>query len=196
MSPHLHSSAADELFALQVAQLKHDEFYHREIARLTVHARLNHMALHFSKYVGQLAKAVRDGDKLLVRRTVTDSFVIGLSCANILNIRLSAAIQTARDAASLSELGKILLRQSDSAGNARGDWLLLTYAIEAGQMARACEKLDHLEAYPFREKIAEAVVAICKTSVMAATVSEFDLRSAIKERFDEIETLYLFHNAL
>ena len=55
MNPPVHSSAADELFALQIAQLKHDEFYHREIARLTVHARLNHMALHLCKYVGQLA---------------------------------------------------------------------------------------------------------------------------------------------
>ena len=35
------------LFELQVAQHHHDETYHREIARLSLHQRLNHMALPF-----------------------------------------------------------------------------------------------------------------------------------------------------
>src|SRR5438128_2686877 len=97
MSPHIHSSAADELFALQVAQLKHDEFYHREIARLTVHARLNHMALHFAKYVGHLASAIEANDQRLIRRTITDAFVITLSSANTLNLSLGATISFASD---------------------------------------------------------------------------------------------------
>jgi hypothetical protein len=196
MSPHIHSSAADELFALQVAQLKHDEFYHREIARLTVHARVNHMALHFCKYVGQLGRALQCDDKQTIRRTITDFFVIGLSCANILGLRLGTAIAEAQGAACLKELGQILLKQSPSGSAGRGEWLLLAYAVDAGQVARACEKLDHLEAYPFREEINKSVAAICRTSLMAAEVLGFDMPRAIKERFEEVEPAYLFHNAV
>ena len=193
MSPHSHSSAADELFALQVAQLTHDEFYHREIVRLTVHARVNHMALHFCKYVGQLAKALHCDDQQIVRRTITDSFVIGLSSANILNLRLADVIPEAREATSLSELGRMLLAKSASVADRRGDWLLLTYAVEAGQMARACEKLDHLEAHPFREEMTKSIAAICRASLMAAEVFSLDLPRMIKDRFAEIEPKYLFH---
>lgn len=152
MSPHIHSSAADELFALQVAQLKHDEFYHREIARLTVHARLNHMALHFAKYVGQLATAIESNDFPLIRQTITDAFVIALSSSNTLNVSLGAEIPFARDARSVAELGRLLL-DNDGLGNQ----LLLSFAVPTGQIARACEKLDHVEGFPFRETIAAGV---------------------------------------
>ena len=53
-------SAETILFTLQLEQFEHDEKYHREIARLTTHHRLNHMALHFAKYTGQLADAGAD----------------------------------------------------------------------------------------------------------------------------------------
>jgi hypothetical protein len=126
------SGAAKELFELQVAQLKHDEFYHREIARLTMHARLNHMALHFAKYVGQLASAIEADDRRLIRQTVTDAFVIALSSANILNLSLGAAIPDANGCRSLGELGRAL---------SRNDPLLRSLAVPTGQIARACEKL-------------------------------------------------------
>ncbi len=142
MSPPIHSSAADELFALQVAQLRHDEFYHREITRLTVHARLNHMALHFAKYVGQLAGAIEVNDRALIRRTITDAFVIALSSANTLNLSLGVSIPSASDARSLTELGRMLSK--DSNGQNR---LLSSFAIPAGHIARACEKSITLRAF-------------------------------------------------
>jgi hypothetical protein len=189
MNPHIHSSAADELFALQVAQLKHDEFYHREIARLTVHARLNHMALHFAKYVGQLAGAVESDDRRLIRRTITDAFVIALSSANTLGLSLGAAIPFARDARSLAELGRMLPDDSN-----RPNRLLLSFAVPTGRIARACEKLDHVEGFPFRETIIEGVVALCQASIVAAQGYDFDLPSSVRDRFAEIESKYLFHS--
>jgi hypothetical protein len=188
MNPRIHSSAADELFALQVAQLKHDEFYHREIARLTVHARLNHMALHFAKYVGQLAGAIESDDRRLIRRNVTDAFVISLSSANTLGLLFGAVIPFARDARSLTDLGRMLPNDTN-----RSNRLLLSFAIPTGQIARACEKLDHLEAFPFRETIAEGVTSICQAAIAAAHDLDFDLPSSVRERFAEIEPKYVFH---
>jgi hypothetical protein len=176
------------LFALQVAQQKHDEFYHREIARLTVHARLNHMALHFAKYVGQLATAIEGDDRRLIRRTITDAFVIALSSANTLNLSLGAAIPYAGNAKSVAELGGTLPND----GN-RTNRLLLSFAVPTGQIARACEKLDHVEGFPFRETIVEGVVALCQGSIVAAHNYDFDLPSSVRERFAEIEPKYIFH---
>ena len=76
----------DDLARLQWEQFEHDEKYHREIARLTVQDRLKHMALHFAKYSGGLAAGP---DEAELRRLVTDIFVIALSSANILNVRLA-----------------------------------------------------------------------------------------------------------
>jgi hypothetical protein len=193
MTPRIHSSAADELSALQIAQFKHDEVYHREIARLTVHARLNHMALHFCKYVGQLATALPYEDRLTIRRTVIDSFVIALSSANTLNLKLDDAIPETKMAPSLAELGELLIRKDATHTDRYSNWLLVAFAKEAGEIARACEKLDHLEAFPFRETIASSVIGICRTSLVAATLYGFDIVKSIRERFDEIEPKYLFH---
>lgn len=189
MNPRIHSSAADELFALQVAQQTHDEKYHREIARLTVHARLNHMALHFAKYVGQLATAIESDDRRLVRRTITDAFVIALSSANTLNLPLAEAIPFARDARSISQLGGMLPNDRN-----RPNWLLLSFAVPTGQIARACEKLDHVEGFPFRETITEGVVAVCQATIISAHDYDIHLPSAVRERFAEIEPKYLFHH--
>jgi hypothetical protein len=193
MSAETTSGAAAELFSLQIAQMKHDEFYHREIARLTVHARLNHMALHFCKYVGQLAECGPSGNEAGVMRAITDTFIIDLSSANILGIKLVSTIPDVSNENSLADCGRRLLR-SRNLGNA-AEWLLFTYAIEAAKMARACEKLDHLEAYPFREAISSALSNICATSMAAAEVFGFDLVKSVRDRLHEVERRYLFDTA-
>src|SRR5437870_3927471 len=92
---HVHElyptgGAAAALSALQLEQFRHDETYHREITRLTVHQRLNHMALHFAKYVGLIAsEAHQNSDEQRLNRAIIDGFIIGLSTANVLNLKLS-----------------------------------------------------------------------------------------------------------
>src|SRR5690348_13763017 len=79
------ASAKNILFELQVEQHQHDETYHREIARLSLHQRLNHMALHFAKYTGKVAAA----PTIEVATPVfVDTLVIALSTANVLNVEL------------------------------------------------------------------------------------------------------------
>jgi len=85
VAPSDAGSARNTLFELQVEQHHHDENYHREIARLSLHQRLNHMALHFAKYAGKVA-ATTDPDGLT--RVYVDVLIIALSTANILNIKL------------------------------------------------------------------------------------------------------------
>src|SRR5262249_6447012 len=80
-----NGSAKHALFELQVEQHRHDETYHREIARLTLHQRLNHTALHLAKCAGKVAAA--DNVESMTPVYV-DTFIIALSTASILNIEL------------------------------------------------------------------------------------------------------------
>jgi hypothetical protein len=149
-----------DLQALQAEQFHHDENYHREIARLSVQDRLRHMTLHFSKYVGRLLE-----DSATNEKTITDIFVIALSSANILGIHLNREPKTNRAPACSTE--------SD---------YIQRLAIVTGKMAAACEKLDHLEDFPFRAVLRESTIEITKYTMDYACAIQLDLRGLVRER--------------
>lgn len=158
---------------LQLEQFEHDEKYHREIARLPVQNRLTHMALHFAKYAGNLAEA--GDDQARVQRIVTDVFVIGVSSANILNLRLSEALAAnAQPSRGLSEFAVAL-------------------AVCAGRMAAACEKLDHLEDFPFRPVIRDAVVELVRAAILAAENRRWNLPLLVRTRLKGVKEKSIFH---
>lgn len=159
--------------AIQFAQFRHDEAYHREISRLTVKQRLTHMALHFAKYAGQLAAGLDDAG---LRRTVTDLFVIAVSTGNVLNVRLHDL---------LSARGPV----HDTSPPA----LARNVAVEAGRMAAACEKLDHLEDFAFRREIQAATVALLANAVCAAADRGWDVCDLVQERLGPVKEKSIFH---
>ena len=56
-------NARDQLLALQWAQLKHDEAYHKDVVILPLAQRVKHMALHNAKYTAY--QRGPEGDRLL-----------------------------------------------------------------------------------------------------------------------------------
>jgi hypothetical protein len=183
---------------LQREQFAHDERFHREIARLNTEARLKHMALHFCKYTGQFATALHNPDTAALRfRTITDSFIISLCSANTLNFDLSKHIAPQLGgAATLRDLGLHLASQLYPAAILDDSWLLTAHAIHAAKMARACEKIDHLEAFPFREEIQQAVLRLCQIAIIAAHANSLDLASAVQERRKEVRCRNPFISAV
>lgn len=173
---------------LQREQFAHDERFHREIARLSTGARLKHMALHFCKYTGQFATVLRNPEFVALRvRTITNSFIISLCSANSLNFDLSKQIATQLGhAATLRDLGLHLARELYPSTTLDNSWLVTAHAIHAAEMARACEKIDHLEAFPFREEIQKAVLRLCQIAIIAAYATNLDLASAVQERRKEV----------
>ncbi len=153
---------ANELDKLQLEQFQHDETYHREIARLPVQRRLTHMSLHFAKYAGYLAEG---GDDVRSQQVATDVFVIVLSSANILNLQLSAVIDLQ------TELGA-----SDEAGFARN------VCVAAGKMSAACEKLDHLEDFPFRATLRDGVLALARAVISYCSAKNWKLVELVTAR--------------
>jgi hypothetical protein len=183
------------LFRLQREQLEHDQKFHREIAQLSLHARLNHMALHFCKYTGQLADICANGDTNGMRqRTITDSFIISLCCANALNILLEdhtegAYLENFND---LQGMGRYLAKRLYSQAQFGDAWALTSYAVQAGHMARACEKIDHLESFPFREVIVNSVVDLFRIALIYAALNEIDPEESVPARRQEVRRRSIF----
>lgn len=164
---------------LQLEQFQHDEKYHREIARLSTQDRLKHMALHFAKYVGNLASA--GSDEARVQRILTDVFIIGTSCANTLNLRLTEVLPP---------------RTGCSTAERDVSTFAAALTINMGKMAAACEKLDHLEDFPFRSAIREAVVAIITTAIDHAESWGWDLHALVGARLKGVKEKMIFHGRI
>jgi hypothetical protein len=173
---------------LQREQFDHDERFHRDIARLNVDARLKHMALHFCKYTGQFASILDRPESIPLRfKTITDSFIISLCSANALNFNLAEYVAPhLGGTATLRDLGLHLAHQLYPAAKLDDVWLMSAHAIYAAKMAAACEKIDHLEAFPFRDELQKAVLRLCQIALIAACTNNLDLLSAVRERRKEI----------
>ena len=184
----------DELFTLQLEQLKHDQKYHRDICILPIHQRINHMALHFSKYSGRIAEYYGSNDARPLNSTIIDTFIISLVSANIMNILLADHIPFANDNElnSLKELGSSLVDNTDYDYRDRS-WLLKAIAIPSGRLAKACESLDHIDTYSYREQMVKCTAEICVVALVAATTREIDLRQLAKQRLSEVESNLIFH---
>lgn len=162
--------------SIQLEQFRHDERYHREISRLTVKERLTHMALHFAKYAGYCAEGL---DEEGMRRLVTDVFVIGVSTVNSLNLRLYDLLLADGPPA-------------ETEGPAFGR--LLT--IQAGRMAAACEKLDHLESFSYRETIRDSAVTLVGAALSVARERGWDIEDLVRQRLQPVKEKSIFHGDL
>jgi hypothetical protein len=132
------------------------------------------MALHFAKNAGNLADAPQDQ---VVKRLVTDIVVIAISSANILNLRLSDQHNALRG-----------IREASGFATA--------ITIAAGRMAAACEKMDHLEAFPFRERISESVLELLSQALAFAEAQDWDVEEMVATRLQPVKEKSIFYGKL
>ncbi|MEZ4720291.1 MAG: hypothetical protein R2813_00265 [Flavobacteriales bacterium] len=188
------SGVQEQLFDLQVAQLKHDELFHKEITRLGIHQRLNHMALHFAKYSGKICDCVLNTpDEQNLKRIIIDSFIISVTCANILNFRISDRLISLEEQkfSSLVDLGDDLINRL---GIDMHDplWLVRVFPVVVGEFAKACESVDHLESFSYRESMIDSAARICSLMLVAASQLKVDLVSEVSLRLDEVKKKSIF----
>lgn len=188
------NSIEKQLLTMQSQQYDHDEFFHKEITRLNIHQRLNHMALHFAKYAGKICNCILNAqDEQILKKTVIDSFIISTTCANILNIRISDKLSFSHTQMpeSLLDLGYDVTNQL---GIDTKDplWLIKTYPIVVGELAKACESVDHLESYQYRESIADCVIKICSLMLVAASHLNIDLATEVSNRLTGVKKKSIF----
>jgi hypothetical protein len=137
--------SAEVLKGLLRGQLEHDARFHRDIQGLTLGPRLQHLALHFTKYVGRLAESGYGSGHSLPTATLVDCLIIGLSACNALQV----------DADGILAAGH---RQAQEPFTP--DRVALSLAIPVGRLAKACEALDHLENIDYASQMRQAIVDI------------------------------------
>ncbi len=186
-------SAKNVLFELQVEQHLHDEAYHREIARLSLHQRLNHMALHFSKYVGKVAALETIGESIPV---FVDTLVIALSTANILNVKLWDLIGAGdQEYPGLLAFGRAVAADK-RLPTANVPAVVLAMATASGRMAAACEKIDHLESVSYRTEIGASVGSLTRIALAAISASGVDPAHAVRNRLDGVKKRSILHGRI
>jgi len=200
MSSEIRRSAATqlekELLDLQWAQLEHDELYHKDIVILPAAERMKHFALHFSKYVGYFAESIDSGDSTRFQQTLVDALIITLAFANTLNLDLGRALT--QDATELPDtleaVGSAIAGQSHLESDAIS--FLKQVARHSGHLAKACESLDHVESYPFREVMLSSVLQLFKLFVAEGSVLQVKLADKVKARLKTIEPKNIFYSRL
>ncbi len=184
-------SVRDQLLALQWAQLKHDEAYHKDVVILPLVERIKHMALHNAKYTAYFLDAVDQYDEARLDRTLTDAFIITLASANTLNQDLGRELDEPGAAASLAALGSDLAASLSR----RADdpiWIARQYARHNGQLAKICESWDHLEAVPFRDGMKDCNRALLRAVLAEAAARGLDLADAYRSRIRVVEARSIF----
>lgn len=152
------SKKSQKIDILQAEQFGTDKDTATCVIKMSVQNAMKHMGLRFTRHAGELAS----GDK--ARDDIMSDILIGaLTVSNVLGIRLSeqAGIMTHID------------------GNP-----IFNVAISAGEFANACEKLDHLEDYPFRESMIRETVK--HANIAMTNAGSRDLESMIKERREKL----------
>ena len=184
-------SVHDQLLALQWAQLKHDEAYHKDVVILPLAQRMKHMALHNAKYTAYLLEANTEAENDRLMRTLTDAFIICLAAANTLNQDLGREVAEGDSAMSLEALGAAI---AGRLGRDSGDplWIVRQYAKHNGRLAKLCESWDHLEAVPFRDGMKECNRALLAAVLAEAAARGLDLAEAYRTRISAVETRSIF----
>lgn len=178
------------LLDLQWTQLSHDERYHKDVVLLPLGERVKHMALHMAKYVGYLAEIDGD-DSDRVSRILTDAFIITLATANTLNQDLGRDLGATNGSGfDLSTIGHELAGKLGNINDVAG--LFRAFARHAGTLAKACESLDHMEPFPFRNAMRESNLALFKLVVAAAAVRSLDLTALYAARLRVVEERSIF----
>ena len=153
-----------ELGLYQVRQYEHDISYHADIVALGLVRRLTHVALHLSKYAYGISLP-RHHEKF--QKDYTDSFVMIVSGANLLDI-------------DLSEINK---RNNFVEGG-----FLSNYLYFSSIFSKSCESYDHFEKHSFHQSWEESICNLFKLFEQDSIQHNISLIKDANKRLDEVES--------
>jgi hypothetical protein len=155
---------------------------------------MRHFALHFSKYIGYFVQAIDQSNPDLYRKALIDSFIIDLAAANTLNLNLGAVACEVREnmPSDIRELGTLLEHEFGRPHDER-IWIVKLLAVQASRLAKACESLDHVDAYPFRSVMEDSIVQIFRLVVAEASHQQVDLLHSSRQRHSDVGSKNLFN---
>lgn len=185
-------SNSTDIFELQRRQKAHDQEYHYDIYTLSYPKRMNHYALHFSKYVGRLSRKYPNSDqrKTQIKKTIADCFIVALAAANTLDIDLSERLSNKTSVYHADGAGSSAYKPSTAEpviDEEIQDRLFADLADPAGRISNVMESLDHMEGMDTRGILETEIVNIVTILKDSAEYSGVDLDNLLDERWQEIE---------
>lgn len=183
-------SILSQLEEMQWKQLRHDEFYHKDIWLLTVQQRITHMVLHLSKYSSKLMIAALEENKSLLQKTTIDALIIVFSSANIFNKLLCdiALKDSDEKANNIDELARALLEQESFKLHSPSISLSAKVLDKTGRMCKVVESLDHLESVSFRDEIIDILSSLFRDLLALSRSSDIeDIAALIGDRLFSVE---------
>jgi len=183
--------AEPEIKKIQQRQWEHDEEFHQDIHTLSKLDRLNHYALHFSKYVGRLSHDHPEEElEDQLDKTIADALIVTFAAANTLEIDLQTELEETFGESfdEVNEWAQFL----DNTGEemeppAVRDWLFNRLAMPTGEIANAIESLDHVEPMNLREILDEELIQILSFLMVASNQLSFEPVQVIENRWETIE---------
>lgn len=168
---------------MQLLQKEHDASYHEDIVVLETQTRLKHLTLHFSKYAARLAGAKGLPDlREKLEKTLTDTFIIALSAANVLNLDLDEVMSNL--------VGSPLIDQypfrKGSMESIR-EYVMVGLVLGNGYLAKSLESMDHMEPGNHRENFESGTIEIIRAVVEASNALGMDLVDQTLSRWKFVE---------
>ena len=154
--------------------------------------------MHYGKYVGRLSKLLRDETtsndiKHEVKRTLVDCFIIVLSCADLLHLRLDDKLKEnlkCNNTQSLKELIICVKKESPdlysklSTGDDKNKIfnLILEYSPLVGDLLKVGEDLDHMVGFD-RDIIRNHTLGILNIVLLSSLIWDVDLENEVPKRW-------------
>lgn len=193
-----------KLFEMQLNQRKHDENYHRDIFFLNYQDRLKHVAFHYAKYSGRLARDIRHRFNSKepssghdVGKTLTDAFIMTLSGAELFNVNLESVVRSSLglplEEDSFDRFVSLVSTKSSlitPIGTRSSDQVLLSFLLElddcSGIISKTCDGLDHMEGID-RKLVINTLGRILILLIVAGDAFQVNYELSVPSRLKDIE---------
>lgn len=180
-------TATASLIDLQKKQKQHDLHFHADIYYLSYPDRMRHFVFHFAKYTGRLAAPLDQTGKNSWKTLLSDTTIVSLAAAEVLDLDLDKVLAAKAPATSLAERMQKLDTYPSMSDAELQDWWLRRSAKATGQMAKALESLDHMEAFDSRAALTQGVLEHLESALVVAKRRQIDIPALLTERWIEIE---------
>lgn len=168
---------------LQTMQFNHDVKAHRDLLSFDIYSKIKHMTLHFSKYAGKIQASIIENNKIIIEKSLIDTFIICMATANALNKNLGTFLESPSKI-SYESIEDYLNKIEDKKSV---EEFLICLVINTGNLAKAIESTDHMEFGNPRKDIENALGEIFVNTVKTISFLKIEIFKEIIERFNFIE---------
>lgn len=208
------NSITEELHDLAWHQHEHDRLFHNDIFNMCPHDKTKHFVFHLTKYSCNLSLAMlkENHNEEIVTKPLLDSFIICLSLVNTFKLRFNEMDVIDVDPQELKELSGFMPSGDNLRGlcialsrrymnkavhTDAGKQLIINFIELTSQAAKAVEAWDHLEDYPYIQKLNKLIPMFLELTLVALNYFGINyIADKYYQRMKDIESKHPFYDHL